>query len=114
MEAVVLDALGLALRQGSCALGSGSQRDRLLELTDELHQVSPERSAHLPKLDQIEAPLAALVLGHERLVHAEQGREINLSKVLAQPKIPQLLAQALMLVGEDRFLHGDSPRQHQP
>lgn len=85
----------------------------LLEGLHEGHQVRAEGIADLAKLDEIEATLPALILGHERLIHTQTTRKVDLTEVAAQPEVTQLLAQPLMLSGEDGLLHGDS-RSHQP
>lgn len=88
-------------------------RFRALELTDEGEQVGTQCLADLTKLDEIQPPLAALVLRHEGLVDLQDLGEVHLAKAALDPHLSEHLAQALMVGGEDGLLHRAS-RRHPP
>jgi hypothetical protein len=65
----------------------------VVDLCDEVSEVRTERICNVQDLDEVEAPLATLVLRHERLRSTERVGQLELRKASGVPGSDQPLAQ---------------------
>ena len=74
---------------------------RTLQLGDETADVDPERRGDLEDLDEVEPPLAALVLRDEGLRPSENERELSLADAPSSTGLDEPLAESSIRRTED-------------
>jgi hypothetical protein len=77
----------------------------LLEASDELRQRHSHSAADLPKFEQVEPAVTALVLADERLRPVEQLGKIFLAQTSSEPELSQQTLEALVVGREHAFVH---------
>lgn len=89
---------------GVGAAGSG----RFLEPADELHERYADRLAVLLQLDQVHAPLAALVVADPRVVGVQPASQFHLGQSGFLSNGPQERLKVALPLRVDALLHGSS------
>ncbi len=76
------------------------------QTTDERGQGHAQRVANLSNLEDIETPLATLVLAHKRLMPTENPGDVDLTCASFDPKIPENRLDDLSIRARSPFAHG--------
>jgi len=90
------------------AVGRHPRHSSLFKLRHKIRQRNSQRLADLPQFDQIQTPLAALVLGNIGLRHFQLLCDLDLRHASSLPRPAQQILKAFLLHAENGFWHRKS------